>query len=337
MRTPAGLLHLQRAAGNRAVQRWVGTGISDYTEVTDTAQYRLNASIPVARDAGDDPGAADPGAADPGAAQDDAAAADGAPDVVSIGPEDATEDVEPMMAEADKVAGQLGYTTSVSQEQGDPTDKTEFGFTWGYHIKVADGGKIHYDKPSSTWQVSVTYDNPVKFRVYTSAGPRNQKDIQGPNDPQINRGNFPTVAADLTPGADGRPPRNQFWSRDLTIVHEQFHVVDGQGLCRQAVSSEQAQLNQQQATSMDDVQALLRPIPGRIIKAREAGMKNGGEDRAYAAGKAGYQTRADAIRANGRANKYTMADGGEPGDAVASSDTSEPGEATADRSETASA
>jgi hypothetical protein len=44
-----------------------------------------------------------------------------------------------MMAEADKVAGQLGYTTSVSQEQGDPTDPTEFGFTWGYHIKVADG------------------------------------------------------------------------------------------------------------------------------------------------------------------------------------------------------
>lgn len=337
MRDPAGLLRLQRAAGNRAVQRWVGSGSSDFTEVTDTAQYRLNASIPVARDAADDPGAGDPAAAQDNAAQDNAAVLDSVPDAVSIGPGDATEDVEPMMAEADKVAGQLGYTTSVSQEQGDPTDPTEFGFTWGYHIKVADGGKIHYDKPSSTWQVSVTYDNPVKFRVYTSAGPRGQIDIESPNDAQINKGNFPQVAADLTPGADGRPPRSHFWSRDLTISHEQFHVVDGQGLCRQAVTSEQAQLNQQQANSMDEVKALLNPIPGRIIKAREAGMKNGGEDRAYAAGKAAYQTRADTIRANGKANKYAMADGGEPGNAVASSDTAESGDATTDQSETAPA
>jgi hypothetical protein len=66
-------------------------------------------------------------------------------------------------------------------------------------------------------------------------------------------------------------------------------------------------------------------------------LKNGGEDRAYAAGKAGYQTRADTIRANGKASKYAMADGGEPGDAVASGDTAEPGEATAGQPETASA
>lgn len=316
------------------MQRLVRAGSQDFTEVTHTERYQLNASIPVARDA-----VGDQGAADPSTQQGDEAATDGVPDEVSIGPEDATEDVEPTV-DADKVASQLGYTTSASQEQGDPTDKTEFGFTWGYHIKTAPGGKIHYDKPSSTWQVSATYDNPVKFRVYTSAGPRNQVNIEGPDDPQIKKGNFPQVATDLTPGSDGRPPRNQFWSRDLTIAHEQFHVVDGQNICRQAVAGEQAQLDQQQAASMDEVQALLKPIPGRIITTREAGMKAGGEDRAYAAGKAAYQSRADAIRANGKANKYAMADGGEPGNAVASNDATGPNGPSgpaADQPETASA
>lgn len=308
---------------------------ADVTDVTRTEQYQLNASIPVARDVGDDPGAVDPPAA-PAAAQDAGAAADGVPDAVSVGPEDTAGDVEPMMIEADAVASQLGYTTSVAQQQGDPTDKTEFGFTWGNHISVADGGKIHHDKPSSTWQVSVTYDNPVTFRVYTSAL-RGQTDIDGPADADIKKSNFPQVVADLTPGSDGRPPRNQFWARDLTIAHEQFHVVDGQGMCRQAVASEQQQLNQQQAASMDDVQALLKPIPMRIVKARGAGMANGGEDRAYAAGKAAYQSRADAIRANGQANKYAMTDSGEPGSAPASGDTAETAESSGDQSGTAPA
>jgi hypothetical protein len=332
MRTPAGLLRLQRTAGNRAVQRWLSTDISDFTEVTHTEQYHLNASIPVARAAADDPSAADLSAA-----QDDGAAADGIPNAVSVGLEDATEDVEPTMIQADAIASQLGYTTSVTQKQVDPTDKTEFGFTWGNHVSTAPGGKIHHDKPSSTWQVSQTYDNPVTFRVFTSAGPRGQTDIEGPEDPMIKKGNFVQVAADLTPRPDGRPPRNQFWSRDLTIAHEQFHVVDGQGICRQAVSNEQQQLNQQQAATMDDVRALMDPIPMRIVNARGTGMAKGGEDRAYAAGKAAYQNRADTIRANGKANKYAMAESGEPDNALASDDTIETSGSTADQSGTASA
>jgi len=34
------------------------------------------------------------------------------------------------------------------------------------------------------------------------------------------------------------------------MAHERFHVADGQGFCRQAVSSEQQQLNQQQAATI---------------------------------------------------------------------------------------
>ena len=333
MRTPAGLLQLQRTAGNRSVQRWLSTDISDFTEVTHTEQYHLNASIPVARAAADDPGAADLSAA-----QDGGAATDGVPDAVSVGPEDATEDVEPTMIQADAIASQLGYTTSVTPQQGDPTDKTEFGFTWGSHVQTAPGGRIHHDKPSSTWQVSQTYDNPVTFRVFTSAGPRGQKDIGGPDDPKIKKGNFAQVAADLTPGPDGRPPRNQFWSRDLTIAHELFHARDGQNFCRQAVAHEQQQLNTQQAATMDDVQALMHPIPMRIITARGTGMANGGEARAYAAGKAAYQNRADTIRGNGKANKYTaLEDSGEPDNALASDDTIETNGSAADQSGTASA
>lgn len=47
-----------------------------------------------------------------------------------------------------------------------------------------------------------------------------------------------------------------------------------------------------QAATMDDVRALMDPIPMRIVTARGTGMAKGGEDRAYAAGKAAYQNRA---------------------------------------------
>ena len=76
----------------------------------------------------------------------------------------------------------------------------------------------------------------------------------------------------------------------------------------------------------------------RIIAARGTGMANGGEDRAYAAGNASCQNRADTIRANGKADKYTaMADSGEHDNAPASDDTIETNGSTADQSGTASA
>jgi hypothetical protein len=92
-----------------------------------------------------------------------------------------------------------------------------------------------------------------------------------------------------------------------------------------------------QAATMDDVRALMDPIPMRIVTARGTGMTKGGEDRAYAAGKAAYQNRADTIRANSKANKYAMAESGEPDNALASDDTIETNGSTADQSGTASA
>jgi hypothetical protein len=207
--------------------------------------------------------------------------------------------------DADAISASLTYSPSVTVSPDEPKSKTDFGYTWGNHIRTS-GGRI--SRRSGTFYVTLTYENPIVIKVYKDTGPRGQVDIDGENDSDIHAGNYPQVAKDLTPGMDDRPPRQQFWARDLTLVHEQFHATDGQKFCKAAVATEEAALNRQSAADMDEVKQLLKDIPDRIIQARAAGMTPpGSEDRAYADGAPAYKARADAIKARGVAGKYPPA------------------------------
>lgn len=212
----------------------------------------------------------------------------------------------PEEREGDTIDATLGYSPSVSVSPDEPGDKTDFGTTWGNHVRTAPGGKIHFNSKAKRYEVTQTFENPIVIKVFKDTGPRNQTNIESETDPDIKRGNYSAVAADLKPGKDDRSPRGAYWARDLTLVHEQFHATDGQTFCNAAVASEQAALNQATASSIDEVKDLMRPITGRIISARGTGMtKPASEDRAYAAGSAAYKARADAILATGKAGKYT--------------------------------
>jgi len=207
-------------------------------------------------------------------------------------------------SESDSVSATLGYSPSVTVSADEPTDKTDFGSTWGPHVRTAADGKIHRNK--TTYEVTQTYENPIVIKVFADTGPRSQVNIESETDSDIKAGNYTKVASDLTPGTDNRPPRGKFWARDLTLVHEQFHATDGQKFCKAAVDAAQKDLNTQTASSVDDVKALMRPIVKQIIDARAAGMtKPASEDRAYADGAKLYKARADKIKANGTAGKYT--------------------------------
>ncbi|HET6467780.1 MAG TPA: hypothetical protein VFG43_05310 [Geminicoccaceae bacterium] len=208
----------------------------------------------------------------------------------------------PLDPDADSISASLTYSPSVAVSGKEPKSKQDFGTTWGNHIR-SSGGRISRD--TGVFKVTLTYENPIVIKVYKDTGPRGQVDIASESDPDIDAGNYGKVASDLTPGSDDRPPRQKFWARDLTLVHEQFHATDGQKFCKAAVAAEEAALNKQTAATMDEVKQLLKDIPDRIIQARAAGMTPpASEDRAYADGAPLYKARADAIRTQGKAGKY---------------------------------
>jgi hypothetical protein len=279
------MVHLQRLAGNAAVGSMMESG-SPFASMVVPASYTLTTSIPRA-----------PGLRD---AQRDAGG-----DVPPV-----EEDVElPVMessypAEGDfdrTIVSNLTYSPTVTVLPDEPKRKDEFGFTWGNHIRTAPGGRIH--PTPTTYEVTQTYENPITIKVYADKGPHDQVNISSEDDSDITKANFPKVASDLTPRGDGIPPRTRFWARDLTLIHENFHATDGQKFCRDELASISKSLNTKTAASMDDVNALLRPVADQMVKAREAGMV-GGEERAYKAGAPGYKDRADKIKAAGTAGKY---------------------------------
>lgn len=240
---------------------------------------------------------------------------DGVPEVV-----DHAEDPEiDMHCEGDAVSAALAYAPTVNHP-GTAPPPGNFGQTNGNHIHP-NVKEFHYSGAKKQYTVRVDYENDIQVLVCADKGPRNQTDIESPTDSDITKVNYQKVASDLTPdlaNEGGTPPRTQFWARDLTLVHEDFHATDGQRFCQKAVTDAQTDLNAQTLPAPADkkfseLNNLIRPIPGKIVQARGAGMANGGEQRAYQAGAAAYQARADAIKAAGKAAKYpqpTALDGG---------------------------
>jgi len=211
----------------------------------------------------------------------------------------------PPDGEADAISANFTYSPTVAVSPDEPKDPSDFGTTWGNHVSTT-GGKIH--KEPGRFEVTLTYENPIVIRVFKDTGPRSQTNIESETDPDIKAGNYTAVVTDLTPGKDDRSPRNKFWARDLTLIHERFHATDGQQFCKKAVEDAKTTLESQTASSKDEVNELLKPIPNKIVKARAAGMsKPASEDRAYKDGAPKYKDRADKIAALGKAGKYTAA------------------------------
>jgi hypothetical protein len=214
--------------------------------------------------------------------------------------------------EQDAIRSTLTYVPKVDVLPDEPKDKGDFGTTWGNQVGRRNA-KLRRD--SGEFVLTAEIHNRITIRVFKDAGPRGQANVESETSSKITKANYPTVVRDLTPDKTGRPPRDQFWCRDLTLVHEKFHADDGQKYCRAAVDAAQKELNAQTASSKDDVVALLDLVPQKIINARAAGMaKPGSENRAYTDGSAAYAARAKAIDTNGKANKYTMAEPGTPPD-----------------------
>lgn len=106
------------------------------------------------------------------------------------------------------------------------------------------------------------------------------------------------IAKDLRPDASGRPTRASYWARDLTARHERFHASDDIGRAKLYLPTARSWLGAQTVSPSSvgaDVAAHLETMRANIEADGWAWYGTGGESRAYADGKASYESRADAI------------------------------------------
>lgn len=205
--------------------------------------------------------------------------------------------------ERDTVASALTYNRTITQSGPEPSDS--FGETSPYDFRMEG---ITVTSAPGTYTVSATVRNPIVFQVRSSTGPAGQVDIEGDSDPDITQGNYKQVSSDLSPNTsdlNGRPPRTQFWAKDLTVIHERFHATDGATHSQSGVTLAQNWLNSQSAASVADVNTLVGQVPARVIAVRRAAMTYPGrEQRAYRDGAPLYTARANAIKTKGDGGGY---------------------------------
>jgi len=198
-------------------------------------------------------------------------------------------------ADRDAVVGAITYASTVTQAGV----VQPFGSTTWHNFAITGATVTPTPTNPRMFAVRFTLNNPITFNVTSP-----KVSIASASDPAITAANHPDVATDLTPRMTvqgGKPLRRNFWARDLTVIHEQFHCAERQRFAAAGTVQAQAWLNAQTAGSVADVQALIARVPARVVAASTAavGTVDAKETRAYAAGAPAYQARADAIRAKG--------------------------------------
>ncbi len=204
----------------------------------------------------------------------------------------------------DAITPWLSYSGTVAQGGATPTG---YGVTRAGPMAVT-GITVRKLPVIGWWYVGATITQQILWQVRAVTGPRGEVNVSSALDPAITTANWQQVMTDLTPDMtdlNGRPPRNQFWAKDLTETHEQFHANDRKTRAPAALRLASNWLGTQQAATAQDVTNLLGQVPGRMIATVEAGMTMPGkEERAYGDGAGAYSRRATAIWALGNIGYY---------------------------------
>ena len=205
----------------------------------------------------------------------------------------------------DAITPWLSYQGTIAQGGNPPTG---FGVTRPGAMTVT-GITVRKLPVVGWWYVSATITQQILWQVRAATGPSGQVNVTSSLDPVITAANWQTVADDLTPNMadlNGRPPRTQFWAKDLTEQHEAFHANDRKTRAPAALRLASNWLGTQQAADPAGVQTLLQQIPGRMVATVSAGMTMPGkEERAYGDGAGAYSRRATAIWALGNVGYYS--------------------------------
>jgi len=170
---------------------------------------------------------------------------------------------------------------------------------------------LDYTHSGSTYNVTGSVTQDIKWATEASTGPGGQVDIVSDADNDLNATNYPTAASDLMPNMGdlgGRPPRTQFWAKDLTERHEKYHATDYRDAGNSAVSGANTWIGGQTANNETELLAVARTYMSRTISSWQSSMAApASEQRAYGDGAGLYKSRSEAIKKKGDDGKYPTA------------------------------
>lgn len=210
------------------------------------------------------------------------------------------------LAREDPVSGNIFAVPTISRggvKQMKGFGRTETSVTLDNITWKAEGG-------------AVTVAALLMADIHWDVTGQGRTDITGPADPNVDATNYDQVIKDLTPDADGQPPRLKFWSENLTVQHEWVHIVDDFVALNAFAAKTNQELSKKNINvpwwiTDDDakrikfnVDGLLRNVAAEANVAIQENYVNGGETRAYAAGKAAYLSLAAAIKQRAEAETW---------------------------------
>lgn len=204
-----------------------------------------------------------------------------------------TSDAPRARAKPDAIAGTLNFGSKVTKGGATPGGG-EFGVE-KVKYKV-DSIKWTHDASTST----VNADARVFLDIGWGVHSLGRTDIPDQNAAAVTKPTWQAVRDDLKPDGSGRPTRAKYWAQDLTERHEQFHASDDISRAQAYVPTAKTWLDTQTVRAAHietDLKARLETVRSNVEADGWAWYGTGGEDRAYADGKASYQARSDAVAA----------------------------------------
>jgi hypothetical protein len=221
-----------------------------------------------------------------------------------------------------------------SQRQAEPESQTPLAadsmvgsFSFGSSIIAGEvfipAGAFGYAEPrfsvkaityDSSWiynEVTVTASVEVEVRWNMSGEGRDA--VNSADSPAVTELSWQNVVKDLTPNSGGKPPRQLYWSPSLTKAHELYHASDYIGRAKAYLGPATMWFNSQtievpfwdeDAYVHQHVKGLMSNLARQFEDDCMAHYKSGGEDRAYGAGRAGYEGLVAAIRQRATNEKW---------------------------------
>jgi hypothetical protein len=209
-------------------------------------------------------------------------------------------DVEGTGGIADSINAGFSYSETI--DKGAVTMAADdFGATEAVLRRFSD---VRIAKDAGTFLVTADVKQTITWNTRDTLGPNSQVSIASENDAALTSANYTTAASDLTPNLsdlNGRPPRTKFWAKDLTEVHERYHVKEFDDVVRSGAMNAGLWLSTQSAATKNEVKALMTTAWETKLRDPKHAVAAlpGAEERAYDAGVAAYKTRAEAIKKRG--------------------------------------
>jgi len=158
------------------------------------------------------------------------------------------------------------------------------------------------------YTVTATAQCTITWQVHPADGLLpTRTNVESGTDAAITKDNYTQVASDLMPRKTKprRSPRTQFWSRDLTIIHEKFHADErANKYGKEAFKLARTWLSTQTATSEEQVKEHVDKIPSKMSESFAASYKPKCEHRAYDDGAPLYEARSKKIKSRGDKGEY---------------------------------